>query len=344
MTDTAPSARPRPPTSSRLQAEQALIRASRTYAEESVATSWWHVLSTLGALAVAITLAGAAPWWPLRAAGVVLEALVLVRTFILFHDYMHGSLLRSSRPAKWLFHTLGVLMLTPPRVWANTHNYHHANTGRLAARPDGTFALWTVAQWRKASRKERVAYVIERHPLTMATGLLTVFLGSLCLLPFIKDPKKNASAGLAFMVHFGLHAALLAFFGVGAWLTTLLLPMVIAYAFGTYLFFVQHNFEEALVREEADWSHAAAALEASSFLSLSPVMHWFTGNIGYHHVHHLNPRIPFYRLPEAMASIPELREARTATLKPRDVWRTLTRLDLWDPESRRFVSFSAAGV
>src|SRR5690606_23379469 len=152
MTDTAQAARPRSQTSPRAQAEQALIRASRTYAEESPATSWWHVGTTLVALAIAVALAGAAPWWPLRAAGVVLEALVLVRTFILFHDYMHGSLLRSSRPAKWLFHSLGVLMLTPPRVWATTHNFHHANTGRIAARPDGTFSLWTVEKWRSASR------------------------------------------------------------------------------------------------------------------------------------------------------------------------------------------------
>jgi len=321
--------------------EQVLIAQSRAFATENHATSWWHVGSTLAILAGTIALAASPIWWPLRALGTVLVSLLLVRTFILFHDYMHGSLLRGSKPAKWVFSVMGVLMLTPPRVWAATHNHHHANTGRLSAKPEGTFTLWTVEKWRSATTGQRVAYALERHPLTMALGLATIFLVGLCLLPFARDPKKNFSAGLALMVHLALTAAVISLFGVQVYLFAMLVPMALAYAFGSYLFFVQHNFEEALVREESDWSHAAGAVEASSFLDLGPVMHWFTGNIGYHHVHHLNPRIPFYRLPEAMEAIPALQDARVARLSPGEIWKTLTRLDLWDAQERRFVSFGA---
>lgn len=322
--------------------EQALIAQTRAFATENHATSWWHVGSTLVVLAGTVALAASAPWWPLRAVGSLLMAGLLIRTFILFHDFMHGSLLRGSKPAKWLFNVLGVLMLTPPKVWAATHNHHHANTGRLAAKPEGTFTLWTVQQWRAAGTKQRVAYFLERNPLTMALGLLTIFVFGLCLIPFVRNPKKNFSAGLAALVHLSLTAGVIALFGVQTYLLAMLIPMCVAYAFGSYLFFVQHNFEEALVREEADWTHAASAVEASSFLELSPVMHWFTGNIGYHHIHHLNPRIPFYRLPEAMAAIPALQDARVARLSVGEVWKTLTRLDLWDHESRRFVTFREA--
>ena len=322
--------------------EQALIAQTRPFATEHQATSWLHVLSTLGILAAGFAVAGAAPWWPVRLAGSLFTAGMLIRTFILFHDHMHGSLLRGSKPGKALFSVLGVLMLTPPRVWAATHNHHHANTGRLSARPEGTFTLWTVQQWRAASLKARVAYVLERHPVTMAMGLLTVFVFGLCLIPFVRDPRKNLSAGLAALVHVALTVGVIALFGVQTYLFAMLVPMVLAYAFGSYLFFVQHNFEEALVREESDWSHAAGAVEASSYLSLGPVGHWFSGNIGYHHVHHLNPRIPFYRLPEAMEAIPALQDARVARLTPREVWKSLTRLDLWDHQAGRFVSFREA--
>ena len=172
--------------------------------------------------------------------------------------------------------------------------------------------------------------------------MVTVFVFSLCLIPFVRAPRKNWSAGLAVLVHLALSATLILAFGVSVYLTAMLIPMALAYAFGSYLFFVQHNFEQMHVREESDWSHAAGALETSSYLALGPVMHWFTGNIGYHHVHHLNPRIPFYRLPEAMAAIPELQNPPTATLRLREVWSTLTSLDLWDPKAGRMVPFREA--
>ena len=117
------------------------------------------------------------------------------------------------------------------------------------------------------------------------------------------------------------------------------IPIMIASAMGAYLFYAQHNFPTARLKPNSEWSHVDAALNASSYIAMSPLMHWFTGNIGYHHVHHLNAQIPFYRLPEAMASLEELQEPGITTLKFGDVLACL-RLKLWSPEQNRFVTFA----
>ena len=125
--------------------------------------------------------------------------------------------------------------------------------------------------------------------------------------------------------------------GKGTW--TLLLPQCVAMALGSYLFYAQHNFPGARFQESGSWDYAAAALAGSSYMAMNPVLRWFTGNIGYHHVHHINARIPFYRLPEAMAGLKELQSPGVTTLTPRGVYRCL-RLKLWDPEQNRLVNFA----
>ncbi|MFL5358817.1 fatty acid desaturase family protein [Archangium sp.] len=315
-----------------------LIALTRPFAAQDAARSWFHVASTFGVLAAAIALAAAAPWWPLRVLGALLESLVFVRAFILYHDYMHGALLSGSRVARMLFHTQGVLMLTPPRNWSETHNHHHANTARLAASSTGTFSTWSTDTWRAASPLRRLGYVLERHLVTQLFGYVSVFLLSQCLSSFVKDPRRYWSSGLALLVHVALSITLCAVFGPAVYFLTLLGPFLTAYALGTYLFYAQHNFPDVGFRSEDEWTHADSALEASSYLRCGPVMAWFTGNIGYHHVHHLNPRIPFYRLPEAMAAIPELQSPRVTSLHPRDVLACL-RLNLWEPALGRMVGY-----
>jgi omega-6 fatty acid desaturase (delta-12 desaturase) len=142
-----------------------------------------------------------------------------------------------------------------------------------------------------------------------------------------------------------LHSGLLAVVWVSAGLPAVffacLLPIAIAAALGAYLFYVQHNFERSRILPLEQWSFDQAALESSSYLKLGPIMHWFTGNIGYHHVHHLNSHIPFYRLPEAMAATAELQHPAVTTPRPHDVLVCL-RLNLWDPERQQLVSYRDA--
>jgi acyl-lipid omega-6 desaturase (Delta-12 desaturase) len=314
-----------------LRAGKALVDASRPFAREQSATSWFHVTTTLAALAACVAIAAVAPWWPLRIAAALVEALLLLRAFALYHDHMHGALLRDSPLGSVVLRAAGMLMLAPPAVWADSHNVHHANTARLAALPTGTYSLWNVERWRSATRSERLRYRLERHPVTMLLGYFTVFLGALCVMPFLQSPRRYMSAGLAFAIHVAMSVAVWVTLGPAVYVTTLLVPFFIACAVGSYLFYAQHNAPGVELRTGSAWSHDDAAMRGSTHLVTGALMRWFTGNIGLHHVHHLNARIPFYRLPEAMAALPELQAPIVTTLHPRDVMACL-RVALWEPE------------
>ena len=163
-----------------------------------------------------------------------------------------------------------------------------------------------------------------------------MFLFSMCLNPFLNHPRKHFDCFVAFAVHLGISATLLYFGGWQALLLTQVIPHFIASAIGSYLFYCQHNFPGVSFSDNAGWTYEKAALESSSFMRTNRVMAWFTANIGYHQVHHLNSRIPFYRLPEVLREMPELRSSRTTSLHPADIARCL-RLKVWDVEAQRMV-------
>ncbi len=140
------------------------------------------------------------------------------------------------------------------------------------------------------------------------------------------------------VVHAALVAGLTILFGPGVAITALVLPLAIACAVGSYLFYAQHNFPGIHIQPRQSWSFARAALESSSYMKVGPVMSWFTGEIALHHVHHLNAAIPFYRLREAMGAIPALQVEPATSLAPRDVLACL-RLKLWDPVGQQMVPF-----
>jgi omega-6 fatty acid desaturase (delta-12 desaturase) len=266
---------------------------------------------------------------------------MLVRTFILYHDFMHGAILPGSRPARALFYTYGAVNLTPPRSWRDSHNFHHANIGLLAASDVGAFPLMTTEAWRSSSRLRRVTYRIARHPFTILFAYLTIFLLSVTLAPLLRRPSRHWDSALSLLAHGTVIAALWVFGGFDAAFFGLLLPMTIAAALGGYLFYAQHSFPGMRILPVADWTIYRAALASSSYLRLGRILSWFTGNIGYHHVHHLNSLIPFYRLPAAMAAIPELQHPTITTLRPRDVVACF-RANLWDEASGRMVGYRGA--
>jgi acyl-lipid omega-6 desaturase (Delta-12 desaturase) len=320
------------------RAGKELIDATRPFAKEDRALSQWALLSTIALLLCASVLAMRMPWWPLRLAASTVAALLSVRTFILFHDYHHGAILRKSWLARGLLFAYGMLWLSPPTVWKQTHNYHHAHAAKLVGSHVGSFAMVTVAMWSAMTPRQRWGYRMVRSRITIALGYLTVFVWGMCLSPLIRAPRKHWDAALALVVHVGAVALLTKAFGVTACFFGYLLPLILATALGSYLFYAQHNFPGMHVQPRESWSYTRAALESSSYLEMGRVMRWFTGNIGYHHVHHLNPQIPFYRLPEAMASIAELQHpVRTALSLP--AIAGCLRLELWDPASGQMVGY-----
>jgi omega-6 fatty acid desaturase (delta-12 desaturase) len=210
--------------------------------------------------------------------------------------------------------------------------------GKVDAAADGAFAMMTTDMWRDASRMQRIAYRVERHPLTILAGYFTVFFLSVTVLPFLRNPARNWDSLLVLFGHGLLIAALWIWGGFATAFFVVLLPMTIASMIGSYLFFAQHSFENMRILPAETWTSRRAAMESSSYLKLNRVMRWFTGNIGYHHIHHLNARIPFYRLPEAMDALEELQSPVTITLSFKDI-RACFRCCLWDEGLQRMVSY-----
>jgi omega-6 fatty acid desaturase (delta-12 desaturase) len=285
---------------------------------------------------LAAVLALLEPWWA-RLPIAVLQGLVIVRAFIVYHDFMHNSLLRGSAVAKWVLYAYGVLVLTPPKTWRQTHNYHHAHTAKIVGSHVGSYLMVTTDMWAKLSARERFMYKLIRHPLTILFGYFTIFLYGMCASSFFRNPRKNWDSALAIVVNVALTVGLWYAFGFEVFFFVYFLPLFVACASGAYLFYAQHNFPEMDVQPRHEWEYTHAALHSSSYMKTGPVMAWLTGNIGYHHVHHLNPLIPFYRLPEAMASIPELQHPPETSLRPRDV-ADCFRVALWDEDRRTMVT------
>lgn len=319
-----------------------LLKATQPFAVESVATSWWHVGSTFVLLVATLVAAGSVPGWPLQLMFSLLGGLLMVRAFIMYHDHMHGAILSNSLLAKLVFRAYAAVALTPPSSWRKSHNYHHRHVGQVSSVSIGAFPVITASMWREASWKTRLSYRVERHPITVLCGYLTIFFFSVTLLPLFKKPLRHLDSLVALAAHGSLITVLWVFGGLDIVVFVVLIPMILASALGSYLFFAQHSFGDMRIMPPGSWNFYRAALESSSYLRLNKVMQWFTGNIGFHHIHHLNIRIPFYRLPETMAAIPELQSPKTTTLSLRDI-RECFRCFVWDEELQRMVSHRELG-
>jgi omega-6 fatty acid desaturase (delta-12 desaturase) len=315
-----------------------LVRATLPFAREQPVRSWWHLISTI--VLFAACLAGGAlplPWWMRLTSGIV-GGLVLCRLFIIYHDHQHGTILRGSRIAHWLMTAFGILSLNPPSTWNASHNHHHKHNGKIRSASIGSFPVMTVAAYRRAGRRERMLYAASRSALTIVFAWITVFLAAMTLNSLIRKPREHIDCAIAVVIHVALWV-LLILFAPWALLFAFVVPCTIGSALGAYLFYIQHNFPAVDLGDQSEWDYVFAAMHSSSFLDTTPLMHWFTGNIGYHHIHHLNARIPFYRLPEVMKALPELQSPGRTTLSPASMVACL-RLKLWDPDQRAMVGFN----
>jgi omega-6 fatty acid desaturase (delta-12 desaturase) len=264
----------------------------------------------------------------------------LVRVFIVFHDCVHGSFLRSRRANRWVGLMTGLLVWMPFRAWQHEHAVHHASAGDLDRRGVGDIKTLTVAEYRVLPRWRRVGYRLFRNPFVMfGGGWLLVLVIKPRLVPRGSRPSMRNSI-------LATNAALAVVVGavcfLVGWRTYLLVQtpiFVIAGAVGIWLFFVQHQFEDTYWQSHEQWRYEQAALEGSSYLRLPRWLQFFTGNIGFHHVHHLSVGIPNYNL-EAAHETSELLAA-VPQLTVRDALRA-PRLKLWDERSGKLVSFRDA--
>lgn len=321
--------------------DRELLISSREFACEQRGRSWRNLITTLIAVFVSLAVAAMADAIWMRAFASLLIGLMAVRMFIIYHDYQHGAIFKDSWLGGAILSAYGFIMLTPPTVWKRSHDHHHRNNSKLFGASIGSFPIMTTVKYQASTSSEQLEYRMARSPLVILFGYLTVFMFGMCLRPFMIDRKRHWDAPISFLIHFGLIAACTWFAGWQTAAFMLVIPALIATTSGAYLFYAQHNFPSAKIRPRDQWTYTGAALQSSSFLEMGPIMNWLTGNIGYHHVHHLNSKIPFYRLPEAMAALVPLQSPNTTTLGVWDIVGCL-KLKLWDAERNRFVTFAEA--
>jgi omega-6 fatty acid desaturase (delta-12 desaturase) len=265
---------------------------------------------------------------------------LLVRLFIIQHDCGHGSFFKSRAANDWLGRVIGVLTLTPYGHWKQGHAVHHASSGDLDRRGRGDVDMLTVAEYEALSPLRKLGYRLYRNPFVMVLLGAPINFILLQRLPRgrsfrERDARRSIlSLNVALVAAFGLPMAI---FGVGPVVAIYLPVIIIASWIGNWLFYVQHQFEDTYWERDGDWNFHTAALRGSSYFDLPPILQWFSGNIGLHHVHHLCSRVPNYHLQACVDSAPDLhRIAKRITLRQSlGCWR----LALWDEERRLMVSF-----
>jgi acyl-lipid omega-6 desaturase (Delta-12 desaturase) len=267
----------------------------------------------------------------------IMAAAFLVRLFILFHDCVHGSLFTSKGANTFFGYLLGMLVFTPFEDWRYSHLRHHASYANLDARGFGD--IWTLTQneYANASKPKKLFYRFYRSPVGLiGLGALFGFLLRYRLPSRKSTRKERMSVVLTNVLIAGCMLVAMRFLGWRTYLLVQLPVLWIAGAAGVWLFYVQHQFEGVYWSRKGEWDVIRASMEGSSFYQLPPVLRWFSSNIGYHHVHHLRPRIPNYRLKECYDAIPELQGKAPLTLK-----KSLSsiRLKLWDEEHKILVGF-----
>ena len=308
------------------------------YARPDLWRSIWQIVNTLIPYSVLFYLSMRSleiSFWltlPLS----ILTAGFMVRIFIIFHDCGHGSFFKSKTANTWLGRVTGLLTFTPYYRWRHDHAIHHATAGDLDRRGKGDVYTMTVEEYLAEPWWKRSGYRIMRNPIVM------FFIGSLIVfvvtqrIPPTKGTREQASVWWTNLM-LAIYITGMSFvFGWKAYLIVQLLVIFFGASVGIWLFYVQHNFEGVYWARREHWDYFKASMQGSSFYKLPAVLNWFTGNIGYHHIHHLSARIPNYNLPKAFKENPIFHVEPVTILSS---LKSLT-LRLYDEKTRKLVGWS----
>jgi omega-6 fatty acid desaturase (delta-12 desaturase) len=311
------------------------------YQKPSTPLAVWQLVNTLGPyvlLWIGMYVTMSISWW-LAIPLAVLSGAFLVRIFIIFHDCGHGSFFKSKRANDWVGMLTGLLTFTSYYQWKWEHSVHHASAGDLDKRGIGDIWTMTVQEYLESSRWRRFSYRLARNPVIL-------FLIAPLFLFLVRERFPNPSANardrrsvywmnLAILV---MVVSMSWVFGLKSYLVLQLVSMGVAGAAGVWMFYVQHQFEDVYWERGEDWDFVEAALQGSSYYKLPRVLQWFSGNIGFHHIHHLSSRIPNYNLERCHRSHALFREVKAITLF--SSLKTL-KLRLWDEKQRKLVGYRA---
>ena len=263
----------------------------------------------------------------------------LIRLFIIQHDCGHGSFLKSARVSNAIGFVIGVFTLTPYHYWRKVHAMHHASSGNLERRGFGDVNTLTVREYLARSRWRRVTYRLYRNPLVMFGVGPTFEFVIKHRFPSVVPPtwkRERLSIMITNLALAAIIALMTLTIGLRHFLLVQLPVTLVASTLGVWLFYVQHQFQDTYWEHESAWDYVAAGIRGSSYYALPKVLQWLTGNIGLHHIHHLNSRIPNYRLQQALDENPELQRVTCLTLG-----QSLRCIfyKLWDEDHRRLVGY-----
>lgn len=309
------------------------------FAKSDTGKSVFQMINTMVPLfalwIVGYMLVDYSPW--LTAGLSVISAGFVVRTFIIFHDCTHGSFFKSKKANDRVGFLTGVITSFPYEKWKREHTIHHATSSNLDKRGIGDIDMMTVEEYLEASKGQRLWYRFYRNPFVMF-GLGPLFMVLILNRFNRKDAKtkERVNTQVTNVVLVAICATLIYFLGWQAFLLVQGVTLFVAGAAGIWLFYIQHTYEDSYFEHDAEWDYVKAAVEGSSFYKLPKLLQWATGNIGFHHVHHLAPRVPNYNLEKAHNETPPLHTATTITL--RTSLESL-RYKLYDEELGKFVTF-----
>ena len=304
-----------------------------------VSRSVWQLVNTFIPYAVLwylIYLSMAVSYW-IAVPLMVVAGGFLVRAFIIFHDCCHGSYFKSRRATDILGFIAGVIVFTPFYHWRWQHGLHHGHSGNLDRRGMGEVWTLTVREYLEASRWKRFAYRLTRNPF-----VLFVIAPFVLFLVIHRFPVRNAEKRERHSVYWtnlailGMATVLSCVLGFKAYLLIQVVVMSVAGSAGIWLFYVQHQFDGVYWARRDEWDFTQAALQGSSFYKLPKVLQWFSGNIGFHHIHHLDPAIPNYHLEKCYKAVPLFQTVKPVTLF--SSFKSLT-YRLWDEQRQKLVGF-----
>ena len=299
----------------------------------------WQVANSLvpyAALWYAMYWLSGISWWLVVPVACVAAAL-LVRLFIIFHDCGHGSFFSSRRANQITGFITGTLTFVPTHMWWSEHAKHHATSGNLDRRGTGDIWTLTVREYLESSRWRRFAYRLARNPFILfVVAPFFLFVVNYRFAPRNATARERRSVLFANLAILGVAAALSAAMGITTYLLIQCLVLVVSGTAGVWLFYVQHQFEDVYWASGKQWDSSRAALQGSSYYKLPRVLQWCSGNIGFHHIHHLNPGIPNYHLESCHRSHPSF-----DGIKPLTLGASLQslRLRLWDDQLKRLVGY-----
>jgi acyl-lipid omega-6 desaturase (Delta-12 desaturase) len=317
---------------------------STLVAKYQAANPWqsiWQVVNSIipfGLLWYLMYLSLAYSYW--FTLGLALPAAgFLVRIFIIQHDCGHGSFFKSRKANDFLGSVCGVLTFTPYYYWRKSHAIHHASSGSLEDRGTGDIYTMTVQEYLKQSKWGQLKYRLYRHPLllfVLAPAFLFIVLHRL---PFAESKSWKRERASVHWTNLAIAVTVISLsfvIGLKPFLLIHLPIIILAATMGTWMFYIQHQFEDTYYAHGDNWDYTLAALQGSSYYQLPKVLQWFTGNIGFHHIHHLSPRIPNYRLQKCHEENQVFQQVVVLTL-----WTSLQSifLSLWDEEQKKLVSF-----